>query len=115
MNIYADVALIFLSGPVWASLLTRMFGLRRLFFARWAGFDALGLLSAAFLQDWRNIPVWAASAVVALILWWWSRRKRKRTLAALGNKARARLAAMIKKMPKPGPVLRPVPQLSPGR
>ena len=51
----------------------------------------------------------AASCLLALILWWWSRRKRKRTLAALGNKARARLAAMLRNMPKPGPVLKPVP------
>jgi hypothetical protein len=52
----------------------------------------------------------AASCLLALILWWWSRRKRKKTIAALGGRARARLAAMIKNMPKPGPVLQPVPQ-----
>lgn len=45
-------------------------------------------------------------------LWWHGRggRKRKRPLRALGHKARARLAAMARNMPKPGPLLRPVPQ-----
>jgi hypothetical protein len=45
-------------------------------------------------------------------LWWqqWRRRRRKRSLRALGHKARARLAALAANMPRPGPVLRPVPQ-----
>jgi hypothetical protein len=54
----------------------------------------------------------AAAAALAWFSWWlWRRRKRKRkALRALGHKARARLAAMVRNMPKPGPVLRPVPQ-----
>jgi len=43
---------------------------------------------------------------------WWRRRRggRKRSLRQLGHKARARLAALARNMPRPGPVLRPVPQ-----
>jgi hypothetical protein len=55
----------------------------------------------------------ANAGVAAFWAWiWWhhGRRRRKRSLRALGNKARARLAAMARNMPRPGPVLRPVPQ-----
>jgi hypothetical protein len=110
----AGMVLVFFSGPAWALLLTRLPVLPRSFHLRWAQFDGTGLIIAVFLQDWRNVAVWAASGVLALILWWWSRRKRRKgALKALGHKARARLAALVENMPKPGPVLRPVPQPSP--
>jgi len=84
------------------------------FFGEWAcfGFCAVpgSVLTAHGAADWVNVASWAASGLTGLILWWWSRRKRKRSLKALGHKARARLAAMARNMPKPGPVLRPVPQ-----
>jgi hypothetical protein len=82
------------------------------FFVSWACSGAGGMLGT--LLD-RGAPVHAAafgaSGLLALVLWWWSRRKRKkRSLKALGHKARARLAALAANMPRPGPVLRPVPQ-----
>jgi hypothetical protein len=57
----------------------------------------------------------SAFAAAAAVFWFWLasrywRKRRKRSLRALGAKAKARLAAMVKNMPKPGPVLRPVPQ-----
>lgn len=56
----------------------------------------------------------SASALAALAVWLWTRRKDlKRALRALGHKARARLAAMARNMPRPSPVLRPVPQGAP--
>ena len=113
MSAVPAMVIVFASGPAWALLLARMPGLPRSFYLRWAAFDGIGLLWAVIFGDWGNTFPWAASGLLALILWWWSRRKRKRTLASLGSKARARLAAMIRNMPKPGPVLRPVPQGSP--
>jgi hypothetical protein len=55
---------------------------------------------------------WAGLAVFWAWLWWrnW-RKRRKRSLKALGNKAKARLAAMLRNMPRPSPRL--VPQRSP--
>jgi hypothetical protein len=62
--------------------------------------------------DWPASAVYAVGVVVWVRIFWknWRRRKRNRSLAALGHKARARLAALLRSMPKPGPVLRPVPQ-----
>lgn len=62
-----------------------------------------------------NGPQTAVNAGIAVFwawMWWqqWRRRRRKRSLRQLGHKARARLAAMARNMPRPGPVLRPVPQ-----
>jgi threonine/homoserine/homoserine lactone efflux protein len=65
-----------------------------------------------------NWPQAALSAGIAAYwgwLWWqqWRRRRRrrrKRSLKALGEKMRAVFEAMARNMPRPGPVLRPVPQ-----
>lgn len=55
--------------------------------------------------------VTSALAVFRWWLWWRGpRNRRRRSLRALGHKARARLAAMLRSMPGPGPALRPVPQ-----
>lgn len=85
------------------------------FFPHWAqaaagglAFSLIGCLASG--ETWTYPASSGASGLLALILWWLSRRKRKRSLKALGHKARARLAAMLRSMPKPGPVLRPVPQ-----
>ena len=82
--------------------------------ARWAGIAAAAYgseaLAAAAGGDWMTAAVGAALAAFWFWLWRRGRRNRKRSLRALGNKARARLAAMAGNMPKPGPVLRPVPQ-----
>lgn len=80
------------------------------FYFQWACTDLGGGLSALVSGEWPHVAGWGASGLLALVLWWWSRRRRKRSLKALGSKARARLAAMVRNMPKPGPVLRPVPQ-----
>lgn len=85
------------------------------FYARWA----YSGLSAAFTSGivaatgggWLYVAGFGASGLLGLILWWWSRRKRKRSLKALGAKARARLAVMVKNMPRPSPRL--VPQRMP--
>lgn len=84
------------------------------FFSRWAVGDAGATLFSALKGDWRNALAWGLSGLLALALWWFSRRrKRRRALRQLGHKARAALAAMARNMPRPGPVLRPVPQGSP--
>jgi membrane protease YdiL (CAAX protease family) len=50
----------------------------------------------------------AVSALLALILWWWRRRKnRLRALRLFGAKSRARLAALVRSMPRPSPRLVP--------
>jgi small basic protein len=66
----------------------------------------------AFQGDWLAAVLLAFVAVLWGRLWWqsWRRRKKKRSLRALGHKARARLAALARNMPRPGPVLRPAPQ-----
>ena len=72
--------------------------------------SAIALLGA--LQgDWPQAVTNAVVAAYWAWLWWqfW-RRRRKRSLRQFGHKARARLAAMARNMPRPGPVLRPVPQ-----
>ena len=96
MSAVPAMVIVFASGPAWALLLARMPGLPRSFYLRWAAFDGIGLLWAVIFGDWGNTFPWAASGLLALILWWWSRRKRKGSLKALGSKARARLAAMMR-------------------
>jgi len=61
-------------------------------------------------QAWIASAIAFAVAAIWFWMWWRKRKKRKRSLKALGHKARARLAAMARNMPRPGPVLRPVPQ-----
>ena len=84
--------------------------------ATWAAGTAviLGVASAidAAAGQWPAAAIYGAgTAGWAWIAWKnWRRRKRKRSLKALGHRARARLAAMLRSMPKPGPALRPVPQ-----
>ena len=80
------------------------------FFFLWIVDAVVGVATSADQQWWPGTVACGASGLLGLILWWWSRRKRKRSLRALGNKARARLAAMIRNMPERRPVLRPVPQ-----
>jgi peptidoglycan/LPS O-acetylase OafA/YrhL len=88
---------------------------RQQFLLTWASFGAVdAALTAAAIPPgryWLYPASFGASALLALVLWWLSRRKGKRkALKALGNKARARLAAMARNMPRPSPVRRPVPQ-----
>lgn len=87
---------------------------RTRFFGHWAcagfGGTVTSSFAAALDKGWLYVAAFGVSGLLGLILWWLSRRKRKRSLKALGSKARARLAAMVKNMPTPGPVLRPVPQ-----
>jgi hypothetical protein len=87
----------------------------RRFFADWTCCGACGTagaaVSAAVGGGWLYVASWGASALLGLILWWLSRRNRKRSLKLLGAKARARLAAMLRNMPRPSPRL--VPQTVP--
>jgi hypothetical protein len=66
----------------------------------------------ALTGDWPGAVLAAFLAVFAWVVWWVDRhgRRKRRSLKALGSKARARLASMLRNMPRPGPVLRPVPQ-----
>jgi hypothetical protein len=79
-----------------------------------AGMTAVlaGLLALLYaLQgDWPQAVLSAGVAAMWARLWWSGRKRKKRSLRALGNKARARLAALARNMPRPGPVLRPAPQ-----
>lgn len=87
--------------------------------AMWAAAAAVTLGLAAAVDaaggHWLPSAIYAAGAAGWAWISWknWRRRKRRRTLKALGHKARARLAAMLRSMPKPGPALRPVPQGAP--
>jgi hypothetical protein len=84
------------------------------FFRQWAaggfGGAAFSGLAAPYTGWWPGPAAYGASGLLGLVLWWHSRRKRKRSLKALGNKARARLAALARNMPRPSPARRPVPQ-----
>jgi hypothetical protein len=103
--------------PAWAFIMVRIGPsprTRREFLARWAagGFGGAITSSIAALPGggWLYPLSFGASGLVGLILWWLSRRKRRRSLKALGGRALKALAAMLRNMPRPGPVLRPVPQ-----
>lgn len=102
----------FISPPVLIAGMRRLKGQKVIcafFYAQWA----LGALAAAggaaMGRGWLNAAAFGASGLVGLILWWNSRRKRKRSLKLLGAKARARLAAMTRNMPRPSPRLVRVP------
>jgi hypothetical protein len=63
----------------------------------------------ALQQDWPWVAAFGAWTVFWLIVWW-RRRKRRNVLALMGNKARARIAAMrqaMRERAKPRPVLKP--------
>jgi hypothetical protein len=78
-------------------------------------FTALAPLSA-ITGDRAGAGIAAFLAAASWLAWWLGRRggrRRRRSPRALGHKARARLAAMARNMPRPGPVLRPVPQVAP--
>jgi len=114
VSVLAAVVISFAVPPAVASGLQRAQGMQAAgtgFYRQWLSAAAGAGAVAAALRDWPAVASFAVSGMLALILWWLSRRrKRKRAVKALGHKARARLAAMIRNMPKPGPVLRPVPQ-----
>jgi membrane protein implicated in regulation of membrane protease activity len=79
------------------------------------GFSAVLALLYAFQGDWPQAVLGAGLAVMWAWLWWKQRRRRKRrrSLRELGHKMRAVFEAMARNMPRPGPVLRPVPQGAP--
>lgn len=60
--------------------------------------------------SWIPVCVAAGNLVLGIILWWRNRRKRKSVLGLIGNKSRALVARLVRKMrPSRRPVLRPVP------
>jgi hypothetical protein len=85
--------------------------------ASFAGLTAASFAVAAILSALNRHPAesaaYAAMAAVYFWLWRWNRPRRRRSLKALGHKAKARVADMLRNMPKPGPVPRPVPQGAP--
>lgn len=105
----------FTAPPLFALVMRRAEGLPPPpapgFFAQWAwgglGGTITSALSAIGTGEWVIVASFGASALTGTVLWWYSRRKRKRSLRQLGNKARARLAAMARNMPRPSPRLVP--------
>jgi MFS family permease len=101
---------------IWAFILGRVGRspwTRQRFLATWAcsgaGGAVAGSASALINGGWVYPVSFGASGLLALILWWLSRRKRKRSLLEiLGYKMRAVFARITRRMPGPGPVLRPV-------
>lgn len=78
------------------------------FAQRWFIYAAVDTCVFVFAHAWHAAAVYGLSALAALIVWWWRRRKdRKRALRALGNKAKATLAALVRNMPRPSPRLVP--------
>jgi hypothetical protein len=79
------------------------------------GMTAIAYAALALYYALHGDVIGASACGAIAAIWarsWWRgpRKRRKRSLKALGHKARARLAAMARSMPRPGPVLRPVPQ-----
>lgn len=67
-------------------------------------------LTDVLSRNWIAAAIAAACALFWAWLWWRGRKDRKKALRTLGAKSKARLEALVRNMPKPGPVLRPVPQ-----
>jgi len=71
-----------------------------------------GVVDVAAAVAWALVPYWPLAwtclglAVACLVLWL-LRRRRKRAPRSLGAKTRARLAALVKSMPRAAPRLRP--------
>lgn len=81
------------------------------FLEHWLGIAVGGILVTLVLRDAAEMLGYSASLVIALVLWfiWKHRSKGKKVARELGAKARARIEKLVRDMPRPGPVLRPVP------
>ena len=80
--------------------------------ARAASVVGLTLLAVAtaLRGEWALCAASAALAIFEAAQWWKRRRRKRRTLAALGAKGKARIAAMVtalRERARPRPVLRP--------
>jgi membrane protein implicated in regulation of membrane protease activity len=78
--------------------------------AAWAAAAVVGLAGGLLSSDWPWAAGSAASLAVVLAVWWRRRRKRRRTLAILGAKPEALIAALVKRMRtgrRPSRVLQP--------
>ena len=82
--------------------------------AMWAAAVAVCLVCGAVINvmggQWPAAAIDLAGAAYWLWRSWRNWRRRKRAARSLGYKARRAMAAMLRNMPRPGPVLRPVPQ-----
>ncbi len=80
----------------------------------WFAWGAYAVAAAlAWLLGW--VPTAAVAAALAALWFWlmWCRRRRGRAPRSYGYKAKAAIAALVRKMReamRPRPVLRPVPQ-----
>jgi len=105
------VAVCFASPPAFARWIFRAQPGTTRFYGEWACAGFCGVpgsaLTAHGAGEWATVAAWGVSGLTGLVLWWWSRRKRKRSLKAIGGKARARLAAMVRNMPRLSPRLVP--------
>jgi hypothetical protein len=80
--------------------------------SRWARRTFFLLLAIILISvpNWTVVIAWSAMALIFLEIWLRNRpRRKRRLLRLLGHKARAVLAAMKSRMPKPNPRLAPVP------
>ena len=111
---WPDVVMAVVQPPLWGFGFARCFRLPRSSALRVWAFAAVmgGMVDVSFGQWPGAVTSWA-SALVAVWLLWRNWSGRKRALAALGNKARARLAAIAAALKDAArgarPVLRPVP------
>lgn len=105
-----QVALNLANPPGWAWLslrLSRRPARGTAFYLRWAVYaGGLAMLAAAY-GSWAWAATSAVSMLIALAFWWLSRRKRDRAPRAYGAKARALLEAVVRKMPRWEPRLKP--------
>jgi hypothetical protein len=72
-----------------------------------AGFGAV--VAGTNAGEWLAVAIGVAWMGLGALLWWW-RRKRRRTMAMLGAKSKALIAAMVKRARserRPGRVLQP--------
>ena len=82
------------------------------FYEAWgcAGFG--GVLTYGVSRQVIPVVISVAQIILAVFLWWLSRRRRRRAPKPAGYKARALIAAIVRKAreaARPRPVLRPVP------
>jgi len=99
-----------LNGLAWSAAWRRLGrpGPRGDWLLYWNGGGVGVAIAALAARHFGDVTAGAVSALLAFILWWWRRKKnRLRALRLIGAKARARLAALIRSMPRPAPRLVP--------
>ena len=108
-NVAAGLLIPPLSGISWHCLY-KLVRVRASVIAGWMWSAVMGTI-ASVIEGPAAFAVGAgASFLIALAIWWWRRKDRKRAARELGYKARARLAAVVRRAreaAQPRPVLQP--------